>query len=186
MLLEQGYLCAYTMLRIDTIDDCHIEHIAPQSQANQPPQNEIDYNNLLACIPSNTPGHRPGISIPYGANVKANVTVDEDSFMSPLHPDVEDRFQYRPDGTVSQVDAAAENTIRVLALNHSALRELRKAAIDERVWGAEILTADQADQLSHRIMDADRDGRIPEFCLAISQVAAWDAGAKRKPADQLG
>ena len=59
MLAEQGYLCAYTMERIQTPEDCHIEHVVPRNQPNQPIGHQIDYSNLLACIPSNTPGHRP-------------------------------------------------------------------------------------------------------------------------------
>ena len=47
MLTEQGYLCAYTMRAIPTADDCHIEHVIPQNQPNQPPHLDISYDNLL-------------------------------------------------------------------------------------------------------------------------------------------
>jgi hypothetical protein len=70
MLAEQGHLCAYTMQRIQTVQDCHIEHVVPQSQPNQPPHLDIDYSNLLACVPSDTPGHRPISDFPYGARKK--------------------------------------------------------------------------------------------------------------------
>src|SRR5579871_5789995 len=51
MLAEQGYLCAYTMQGIATANDCHIEHVIPQSQPDRPQHSDIDYNNLLACVP---------------------------------------------------------------------------------------------------------------------------------------
>lgn len=179
MLGEQGYLCAYTMERIQTAEDCHIEHVIPQSQPNQPPGHQIDYNNLLACIPSNTPGHRPLIDrFPYGAPRKGGTHINENNFVSPLEEDVEHRFQYAADGKVASSDDAAASTITMLSLNHTQLSDLRKAAIEERIWETS-LSADEAEVLSHTIMTADSAGRIAEFCLAISQVAAWYANGIR-------
>jgi len=185
MLVEQGYLCAYTMQRIQSADECHIEHIVPQSQALQSdaPHLNIDYNNLLACIPSDTPGHRPSISnFPYGATKKGGSHVDEDTFVSPLHEAVETRFRYLPDGSVEPAvgDEAAAGTITILALNHNQLIELRQAAIEEGVLDRDTaLSADEAEALSQAIMTADPAGRLPEFCLAISQVAAGYADKRR-------
>jgi len=177
MLVEQGYLCAYTMQRISTPDDCHIEHVVPRSQPNQPPHMDIDYANLLACIPSNTPGHKPLIdNFPYGAPKKGGTHVDMNNFVSPLQEDVERRFQYAADGSVKHLgnDSAAESTIKILRLDHKELVDLRKAAIEERVLDVD-LSAHEAEALSRAIMTADVAGRIPEFCLAISQVALWYA-----------
>lgn len=179
MLVEQGYLCAYTMQRIQTVHDCHIEHIVPRSQRDQRPHLDLDYNNLLACIPSDTPGYRPQLTnFPYGARKKAAAHVDEQTFVSPLQANVESRFHYRADGAVEAVaeDDAAESTIAILALNHGQLIDLRKAAIDARVLDVEVpLSADEAEALAQAIMTADSVGRIPEFCSAISQVASWYA-----------
>lgn len=183
MLAEQGHLCAYTMQRIQTVHDCHIEHIVPQNQPNQPPHLDIDYSNLLACVPSDTPGHRPTISnFPYGARKKGGTRIDQGTFVSPLQEDVESRFLYRPDGSIGFVagDNAAENTIRILALGHGQLADLRKAALEERVLDVD-LSADEARTLSQTIMATDSAGRIAEFCLAISQVAAWYADKMRNP-----
>ncbi len=180
MLAEQGYLCAYTMQRIQTVTDCHIEHIVPQNQPNQPPHLDIDYSNLLACVPSDTPGHRPTNDLPYGARKKGGTRIDQDTFVSPLHEDVESRFLYRPNGSIGFVtgDNAAENTIRILALDHGQLADLRKAALEERVLDVG-LSADEARTLSQTILATDTAGRIAEFCLAISQVAAWYADKMR-------
>jgi uncharacterized protein (TIGR02646 family) len=181
MLAEQGYLCAYTMQRIQTVDDCHIEHVVPRNQSHRLAHLDIDYSNLLACAPSNTPGHKPKEdNFPYGAPKKGGTPVNDNNFVSPLREGVEDRFRYAPDGSVAPAanDDAATSTINILRLDHAQLKELRKAAIDERVLNRG-LSADEAAILSQTIMTADPTGRIPEFCLAISQVAAWYASQMR-------
>ena len=184
MLAEQGYLCAYTMQRIPTPDDCQIEHVVPQKQPNQPPHMDIEYSNLLACVPSNTPGHKPLVdNFPYGAPKKGGALVDDSNFVSPLREDVERRFQYAADGSVTHLhtDGAAENTIKILRLDHEQLVDLRKAAIEERVLDLDTgLSPHEAERLSRTIMIADTTGRIPEFCLAISQVALWYASRMRE------
>jgi uncharacterized protein (TIGR02646 family) len=179
MLAEQGYLCAYTMQRIETPDDCHIEHIVPRNQPNQPRHMDVDYNNLLACVPSNTPGHRPLVNnLPYGAPKKGGTHVDGANFVSPLRVDVESRFQYSVDGSVAHLpdDVSARSTVEILRLDHEQLKDLRRAAIDERVFPAEVtLSVQEAEHLSRAALTPDLAGRLPEFCLAISQVAHWYA-----------
>lgn len=179
MLVEQGYLCAYTMQRISTVDDCHIEHVVPRSQYPQDPEVQISYGNLLACCPSNTPGHpRKRGKYPYGAEEKGQTRVFDSNFVSPLRDDVELRFRYSSDGSVTHLnnDGPAESTIGILRLNHDQLIELRKAAIDERVLDLEPgLSAQEAQELSQAVLIPDASGRISEFCLAISHVAAWYA-----------
>jgi uncharacterized protein (TIGR02646 family) len=174
LLIEQGHLCAYTMQRISTVDDCHIEHIVPRSQPGQPEHLDITYDNLLACVPSDTPGHRPLLRpFPYGAVKKDDTPVDESNFVSPLQEDVEERFQYASDGSVTcaATDVPARSTIKMLRLDHDQLCALRKAGIEERVLDVD-LTAEEAELLSRSIMSEDANGEIAEFCLAISQVAA--------------
>jgi len=177
MLTEQGYLCAYTMQRISTTDDCQIEHIVPR---NQDRSLETAYGNMLACSPSNRPGSRSQRGrCPFGAEEKDQARVDESNFVSPLREDVERRFHYEVDGSVTHLnhDIAAESTIGILQLNHEQLMDLRRAAIEERILDLETgLTAEEAEHLSQTILAADPGGRIAEFCLAISHVAAWYAG----------
>jgi|HubBroStandDraft_4_1064222.scaffolds.fasta_scaffold277572_2 uncharacterized protein (TIGR02646 family) len=177
MLAEQGYLCAYTMQQIPTPNDCQIEHLVPQSQGD--PRLGITYDNLLACAPSNRPGHRPERGkCPFGAEQKDQTRINDDNFVSPLRGDVEQRFRYAADGSVTWVggDTAAESTIGILRLDHQQLEDLRKAAIDERVFPPDaVLSSQEAENLSHAIMTPNAAGRLPEFCLAISQVAGWYA-----------
>lgn len=178
MLAEQGYLCAYTMQRIATPDDCQIEHLVPRSQEPQDPLLQITYSNLLVCTPSNRPGHRPRRGqCPFGAEAKDQTRIYENiNFVSPLREDVEHRFRYAVDGSVTHMDndGAAASTIGILRLNHEQLVDLRKAAIEERVLDVE-MSAEEASTLSEMIMVGGPMGRVPEFCLAISHAAAWYA-----------
>jgi uncharacterized protein (TIGR02646 family) len=184
MLNEQGYLCGYTMLRINRTNECHIEHVVPQNQPDPRPLLDSDYNNLLACFPGNKlPEYRdPEMpawdpSWPYGAHCKAGIHIAEDNFVSPLQEDVEQRFHYTADGSinVSPEDNAAASTIQILKLDHPQLIDLRKAALEERILDNESLTVEAAEALSRNVLQFDATGRLPEFCLAISQVAAWYA-----------
>jgi uncharacterized protein (TIGR02646 family) len=176
MLAEQGYLCAYTMQRIPTVNDCHIEHIVPRSQDETL---QISCTNLLACTPSNRPGHRSQRGkCPFGAEEKDRTPIYDNNFISPLREDVERRFRYALNGSVGHFenDAVAKRTITILRLNHEQLIDLRRAAIEERILDLEpSLSAQEAEELSKTIMTANSVGRIPEFCLAISHAAVWYA-----------
>jgi uncharacterized protein (TIGR02646 family) len=189
MLEEQGYLCAYTMQQIQAEDDCHIEHVVPQSQPNQPQFLDSDYNNLLACFPGNrlpapadlnAPVWNP--KYPYGAQKKAETQVSDNNFVSPLREDVERRFNYDPDGSIKAApgDNAAESSIRILRLDHDQLVELRKAAVDYWVLDDMDLTIEGAEVLSATILEIDSKGRLPAFCLVVSQVASWYARRMRE------
>ena len=176
MLEEQGYLCGYTMQRISAPEECQIEHVIPRSQ-NLALQ--IDYGNMLACYPSNRPGKRPERGkCPFGAERKDQTPIYDHNFVSPLREDVEGRMRYHADGTVTAVgdDGAATSTIDILCLDHQRLVELRRAAIEERVLDPQpALSPEEARELAGSIMLADGSGRVPEFCIAISHVAAWYA-----------
>jgi uncharacterized protein (TIGR02646 family) len=180
MLTEQGYLCAYTMQRVLTTDDCHIEHIVPQEQPPKSHERDLDYTNMLACFPGNTPPKGWNPKYPYGAQRKGGTHIDATSFVSPLSTDVEGRFHYVADGSIRSdaSDAAALNSINILQLNHGVLSELRKAAIEEWVLDA-LLSAEEAEKLAVTISSPNSSGMLPEFCTAISQVSKWYANAMR-------
>ena len=66
LLEEQCHLCAYTMQRLSSINDCHIEHLQPQSITNKNPTTqalEVEYGNLLACFPPKS-DRKPGYGAP--------------------------------------------------------------------------------------------------------------------------
>ena len=167
LMREQGYLCAYTMKRIPGNEDCHIEHVVSRDQCHREwPEGEVDYRNLVACYPG-----KGGCA--YGAKQKDNHPIDNANFVSPLSADVEQRFSYSSNGSISAdvSDGAACSTIRILKLDHDDLVELRRAAINEAVLDADLDLSD-LQVLAARIMEPNSNGECAEFCLAISQVAS--------------
>lgn len=169
LLVEQGYLCAYTMKRI-TIDDCHIEHINPQSVY---PEQDIDYGNMIACFPKDGGDVTQG----YGAPIKAGNIVE--GFVSPLRQDCELRFSFTENGHIQAKDDVANETIKLLNLGHQTLVEYRQAAIAVRGISLQrggrkpqqLLTASQARRLAMQIMQPNEKGEFAPFCTAIAQVA---------------
>lgn len=74
LLVEQGWICAYTGLRIRGYSDesgilcceCHIEHVKPQSHCTS--LETVTYTNMVACYP----GPNVSANIPYGVHRKRN------------------------------------------------------------------------------------------------------------------
>jgi len=183
-LKEQGHICAYTMKRLSTPSDGHIEHIQPRSLN---PDLTLDHRNMVVCFPPNGGDVSPG----YGAPIKANALVDNTTFVSPLSTRCEVAFSYGLDGNVKAADPndrAASRTIDILRLDHPALMELREAAIKGfgiRRVSADPLSAAEARRLSREILKADRNGFLPEFCMAIQQVAVKYAQSEEQYAKRV-
>lgn len=182
MLEEQGFLCAYTMVRLEDENSCHIEHVKAQAIY---PDDALDYANMLGCFPSNGGEASHG----YGAPRKGNFDATDQNFVSPLHKSCETRFEYRQSGAVrsaSESDHAARNTIEILKLNHATLCEKRREVLQKLGLTIEIPTGDperkarrlktlvsaaQARRLANEIMAFDRNGKLAAFCVAIKQNA---------------
>ncbi len=184
LLEEQGFLCAYTMQRLEIrlLDggiskaDCHIEHVLAQKTS---PGQDLDYRNMAACFPKNG----GDVSYGYGAPVKgdAPVTLNVD-FVSPHHPSCEQRFRYDGKGCISVTekgDVAAEKTVAMLKLDHSALQDLRRSAIEthglalrpgSRRTSRKLKSAAEARRFAKEILEK-ADGRLEPYCVALSQVA---------------
>lgn len=178
LLREQGYLCAYTGVRISG-EESHIEHIKPQSicrTVSNPEKSyleDVEYRNMVACFP------RDGgdISHGYGAPMKGGWW-NETQFVSPCQEDCERRFVYKWKGKVSPTqenDTAAETTIEVLRLNATGLRDRRYRAIvgffgfsSKRKTKA--LTQRQARALLEAIDCPDSAGKLREFCFVFEQL----------------
>ena len=135
LLKEQGYLCAYTLKRISG-NAAHIEHLKPQTlcrsedqireAAGQPRLREdVAWSNMVACFPE------PNAARPeYGA-VKKDDWWHPADFVSPLHPNCEERFQFNSEGEIMPTDTAdfpARETIQRIGLDNKKLCELRKTA----------------------------------------------------------
>ena len=173
LLREQFHLCAYTMIALDGPGDCHIEHLLPQSRH---PGRSTDYGNMLACYPKEAVREHA-----FGAMKKGGAEIAAGEFVSPLHSSCEMQFSYRPNGTVKGNSVAAEQTIKLLALDHDRLKQLRQAQI--RAYGFSLrgefpVSAAEARREAASVLKPDVAGRLPAFCIAIAQVALTYASAK--------
>jgi uncharacterized protein (TIGR02646 family) len=172
---EQAFLCAYTMALVDGPEGSHIEHIQPQWNHQD---RATDYQNMVLCIPENGP-------CDFGAIAKGDEDVDETNFVSPLNESCQRRLRYRFSGKVAPAeenDEPAARTIALLALNHPILVNARREAIRAQgilasrgrqgrpLRGA--ISAAKALRLCEDVLAADASGRLPPYCVAISQAAA--------------
>lgn len=189
LLVEQMYLCAYTLRKLSGIEDCHIEHVEPQNAA---PGKDLDYANMAACVPRNG----GDTSLGYGAPIKAGqaVTLNGD-FVSPHLTSCSARFRFDEKGNVRAVagDVAAQRTVTTLKLDHPTLVDLRRSALQSHGLVIAVRTtrtarrlksAAEARQFAVDVLRPDRQGQLEPFCAALSQVALAyadeaDARAKR-------
>lgn len=191
LLVEQGYLCAYTLQRLAAASDCHIEHVEPQNAA---PGKSLDYANMAACWPDNGGNVTSG----YGAPVKAGaaVTLNVD-FVSPHAPGCEARFVYDASGAVRPRggDAAVQGTIDRVQLCHDRLCELRRSTA--QAWGLvlsprgmrssrrHLKSAAEARRFAAEVLQPDALGRLEPFCVALSQIALKYAEQEEKRSQRL-
>lgn len=191
LLQNQGFLCAYTELRLDAEQDCHIEHLVPQAQA---PQWDLKPSNLLACFPADGGNVRMG----YGAPVKGGtfITLGQD-FLSPYTGITSQTFSFDSEGHMVGNHPAAQETIKRLQLNHPSLKELRQRAIQvhglslrkrnirSRIPQAKPLSASQARALAQRLALPNDKGQHEPFCTALAQVAEQYAQQEEQRAKRL-
>ncbi len=188
LLREQGYLCAYTMQKL-TMEESHIEHVQPQGSA---PELDLDYGNMAACFPQDGGDTSYG----YGAPVKAGTYVElNKNFVSPHSHGCEQRFQYDSKGiTSADGDNAAKDTIRILALNHGALVDLRQRVIEAHgltlrrgsVRSArKRKSAAQARRFAEKVSGFSKDGHLEPFCVALAQAAKTYAAKEEARAKRM-
>lgn len=168
LLAEQGFLCAYTLLRV-TSDNAHVEHLKPQSLCEF--GEDVAWNNLVACFPE------PGAQHPrYGA-LQKDKWWDEAQFISPLAANCEKRFQFKNDGSIQaslSTDSAAVITIKKLNLNYDRLKESRKNAIMKaglhKKADNPIMSVKKAKSYA-QTLTIKQSSCFTEFCTALEQVA---------------
>ena len=133
LIKEQGYLCAYTGIKILPdiknkngqilkIGTFHVEHLKPRTICNKEQQDQgniisesLDYRNMVACYPKD----ENNTSCTFGAKFKDDWW-NEEEFISPCQEDCERRFLFSWSGNVSPAldnDYAATQTIKKLGLN---------------------------------------------------------------------
>lgn len=174
LLKEQGYLCAYTMRRLDAVGNCHIEHLIPQ---NQDASKDLDYGNMLACFPKDGGDTKHG----YGAPIKGGKRVVlNENFVSPLTPACEQHFLYTKDGSVSATDEVAKQTVQMLKLDHPNLTELRKQAAETHGLTLavrsmrtkrKLKSVADARRFANAVLQPDANGKLEPFCVALAQIA---------------
>ncbi len=167
LIVEQGYLCAYTLLKIST-DKAHIEHLKPQSLCVN--GEDVAWDNIVACFP------QPGAQHPGFGAVQKDRWWDETLFISPLAENCESRFRYKSDGAIEPAiknDSAAATTIDKLKLDCERLREARKSAImkaglhkrSEKPIKTESKVRSFIQNLSNR-----QGNSFVEFCIVLEHV----------------
>lgn len=176
LLNEQGFLCAYTLVRLKNLEDCHIEHVEPQNAA---PRKDIDYGNMAACFPCDG----GDVSHGYGAAIKAGTPVVLNvDFVTPHAQGCEQRFLFDDKGEVDAIDgdAAAHQTIETVKLNHKTLIEFRRSAIEANGLAVsrrttrtarKLKSAAEARRFAQEVMRPDGKGQLSPFCVALAQVA---------------
>ena len=169
LVKQQGKICAYTMRRIDT-DTSHVEHIKPESICRQEMRgSDLDFQNMVACFP------REGMrrKYRYGAQEKDNWWENEgELFLSPLRNTCEIHLKFNLKGEVlaANDNVAALKTIDVLNLNHNSLKDDRKRAIQEFIYGAsgtKPLSIKKTENAISNICEPNSEGDYIEFCTAI-------------------
>jgi uncharacterized protein (TIGR02646 family) len=190
LLREQGYLCAYTMRRLQSVADCHIEHVQPQNTA---PGLDLDYANMAACFPRDGGDRSSG----YGAPIKGGQPVTLNvNFVSPHQIGAADRFQYNGKGEISanRNDVAALGTISMLKLCHDQLVELRRRAIETHGLAVQrgttrkaikLKSAAEARRFAYEVLQPDANGQLEPFCVALAQVAIEYAAIEEARSQRL-
>jgi len=182
LLTEQGWICAYTMKRLEA-GNSHVEHIKAESLCRaENPESDLDYGNLVACFPSD--GMKKQYR--YGAQAKGNWWENDGrDFISPLHGSCEARFFFDTKGNINAVNRgqAAKRTIEVLGLDHPTLTEDRRNVIQEFIYGEhrdDPLSEANALAAVTTICQRTADRGFHEFCIAIRDALAEHVQIIRK------
>ena len=171
LLIDQGYICAYTLKRI-ALESSHIEHLKPEELCRKQMEegiatvSDLDYGNMVACFPKNGP---KGISTEkyFGAIKKDQTWLnDGNDYILPLHPNCEDHFQYNKSGGVQGTSVRGTNTVTLLALDHPVLVEERKKAIESFIGKFNPIKKVKTTQAIKEI-DQLNNGKFIEFCIPL-------------------
>lgn len=181
-LKDQGYLCAYTMVRISE-ENCHVEHVVPRSDSNacQRPEETIRYDNMLACYPQDDSKGK----CPFGAHARE----DRPLPISPLQANCERRLRFRANGSVEAADPADNEAVlitdekgQLLRLNHPRLVAWREEAIRAALFpkGGRELSIAAARRFSRRVRDFSWGQQLRPYCVALAQAAEEHAAKLEK------
>ena len=159
LLDNQFNLCAYCCDRIQSINDCHNEHLeAKQSKPNR----DLDFTNLVAsCNTKNQCGNAHGTaSLP----------------ITPLQEACETELAYQLSGRVKGLTNQATETLAILNLNNKSLIEKRKQITHCILWGNNLnpttiqLTATNLLGKLANDLAMPKDGKLEAFSPVVVNV----------------
>ncbi|MDZ8069728.1 MAG: hypothetical protein RMY64_29660 [Nostoc sp. DedQUE08] len=178
---EQGWLCAYSGMRIESYQDienngtkyhvwcCHIDHVKAQDYCTA--EETVIYINMVASYP----GPNYENELPYGGHKKRNWPNynkgEQNLFVSPLDPSCETRFVFDFQGNIkhNDGDTAAKTTIEKLGLNSIDLRKERRGRIQGTLGLKNDLPIKDA-RIRLRKLKSQNQGRLEPFCFVLIQV----------------
>ncbi len=182
-LKDQGFLCAYTMLRI-TADTSHIEHLIPQSLSRIEKHREqtVEYGNMVVCYP----GKESKGCIEFGATYRGDALLA----VTPRDPKCEILIQYHQNGTVTSDEPAVERMLNeeVLNLNAPTLKDRRKDIFDQHGVGLRSdkpLKIREAERFVNSVMSQNAKGERPPFCVALAHAALKHIELLKKRREQV-
>lgn len=135
ILNEQNNFCAYTELRINTIDSCHIDHYHTR---NMFPEETFNYNNLLVSCNSEN----------YGAKHKDKQVKKKEDYKELINPidDLPANFiTFGLTGKVQTINDSikGKQTIAFFNLNEKSLVQRRKAVVENLLQMKDYLTENE-------------------------------------------
>ena len=135
ILNEQNNFCAYTELRINSIDDCHIDHYHTR---NIFPDETFSYTNLLVSCNSEN----------YGAKHKDQQVKKKEDYKELINPIEDLPTDFITFGLTGKVQAVndcikGEQTISFFNLNEKNLVQRRKTAVENLLQMKDYLTEDE-------------------------------------------
>lgn len=135
ILDEQNHFCAYTELRLDTVDDCHIDHYHTR---NLFPEETFKYENLLVSCNSEH----------YGAKYKDKYIKTKEDYkelVNPIEDSPSDFIEFGFTGKVGTVNSCikGKQTISSFNLNEKSLVQRRKTVVANLLQMKDYLTEDE-------------------------------------------
>lgn len=172
-LIDQGGLCAYTLMRI-TLKTSHVEHLKPQTlsrkndRASYFIEETVDYGNMVLCYPNEEASGGVGYGAPYRG--EANLA------LTPRDARCERLIQYHQDGNVDSEDTRVDEMLsKVLNLNHPTLVDRRKESYNRAGVGlrrsSNLLSEKEAERLAESVLKMNAKDELAPFCAGISHAA---------------
>lgn len=159
--IQQGYLCAYCMARLDDTHKTRVEHL--QSRKHHP-NLTFEYTNLLTVC-NGEDEKLKGKDKKYCDNSKGSQAL----LVSPFNADCETHFRFDASGKVHHKSGAGKDTIKKLNLNIRKLIHLRYEAINDFI---EVNNPETEDDfmLLNQMLTAKTGNEFTSFCIAILNV----------------